>query len=166
MFSMSHRISPRYKGHFKFLQVGIKSLEDQDSKTTMLLGLVSLMDILPDAINGFAMHPLDDSLSLPPLTTNKPEDGFPGSAVLAFNFFMVKDTCNRQFNQQTAASPPQPSLHKHNNEDVFKPPTSLWGMICMTGNGNVKEACVGYCSGYYEAWSTSWRASGEKYELK
>jgi hypothetical protein len=29
------------------------------------------MDILPNAINRFAMHPLDKSSSLPPLTSNK-----------------------------------------------------------------------------------------------
>ncbi len=106
VFLMSHRIAPGNKGHFWFLQVGIKYLKDQDSKTTMLLGLASLTDILPNAIGGFAMHPLDKSSSLPPLTSNKPEDGFPGSAVLAFKYFMVKDKRNRQFNQQKAAPPP------------------------------------------------------------
>jgi hypothetical protein len=141
MFSMSHRIAPGSKGHFWFLQVGIKYLKDQDSKTTMLLGLASLMDILSDAIDRFAVHPLDESSSLPPLTSNEPEDGFPGSAVLAFKYFMVKDKGNRQFFQPTAAPSPQPSPHRQNNEDVFKLPMSLWGMIHMTGNGNVKEAC-------------------------
>jgi hypothetical protein len=106
VFSMSHRIAPGSKRLFWFLQVGIKYLKDQDSKTTMLLGLASLTDILPNAIGGFALHPLDMSLSLPPLTSNKPEDGIPGSAVLAFKCFMVKDKRNRQFNQQTTA--PQP----------------------------------------------------------
>ena len=59
------------------MQVGIKYLKDQDTKTTMLLGLSSLMDILPDAINGFAVHPLDKSSTLPPLTSNKLRTGFP-----------------------------------------------------------------------------------------
>ncbi len=45
MYSLSHRISLGSIGHFWYLQVGINFLEDQDSKTTMLLGLSSLMDI-------------------------------------------------------------------------------------------------------------------------
>jgi hypothetical protein len=97
-FLLSHRIAPGSKGHFWFLQVGIKYLDDQDARTTMLLGLSSLMNILPDAINGFAMHPLDKASLLPPLTNNKLEDGFPGLAVLAFKYFMVKDKCNRTAN--------------------------------------------------------------------
>jgi hypothetical protein len=57
---LSHQISLGSIEHFWYLQFGIKFLEDQDSKTTMLLGLSSLMNILPEAINGFALHPLDE----------------------------------------------------------------------------------------------------------
>jgi hypothetical protein len=71
MFSLSHRIAPGSKGHFWFLLVGIKYLDDQDARTTMLLGLSSLMDILLNAIDGFAMHLLDEASLLPPLTNNK-----------------------------------------------------------------------------------------------
>jgi hypothetical protein len=71
MFLLSYRIAPGSKGHFWFLQIGIKYLEDQDARTTMLLGLLLLMDILLDAIDGFAMHPLDKASLLPPLTNNK-----------------------------------------------------------------------------------------------
>jgi hypothetical protein len=59
MFSLSYRTAPGSRGHLWFLQVGIWCLEDQDSKTTMLLGLSSLMDILPGAIDGFALHQLE-----------------------------------------------------------------------------------------------------------
>jgi hypothetical protein len=76
-FLMLHRIAPGSKGHFWFLQVGIKYLDNQDARTTMLLGLLLLMDILPDAIDGFAMHPLEESSLFPPLTYNRVEDGFP-----------------------------------------------------------------------------------------
>jgi hypothetical protein len=141
MLLMSHRIAPGSKGHFLFLQVGSKYLEDQDLKTTMLLGLASLMDIFPNAIGGFAVHPLDKSSSHPPLTSNKLEDGFPGSAVLVFEYIIVKDTHNKQVHQQTAFPLPQPSPRRHNNEDIFKLLTSLWGVTCMTGKGDVKEAC-------------------------
>ncbi len=141
MFSLSDRIAPGSKGHFWFLQVGIKYLDDQDARTTMLLGLSSLMNILPDAINGFAMHPLDKASLLPPLTNNKLEDGFPGLAVLAFKYFMVIDKHNRPANQQSAAPPLKPSPHMFNDKENFKPPTSLWGVIRVSGNGNIKEAC-------------------------
>ncbi len=95
MFSMSHRTAPGSRGHFWFLQLGSKYLEDNDSKTTMLLGLLLLMDILPDAIDGFALHPLEPDSTLPALTNNKAEDGFLGSAVLAFKYFLVKNKNNR-----------------------------------------------------------------------
>jgi hypothetical protein len=90
MFSMSHRTAPGSSGHFWFLQVSFKYLEDNNSKTTLLLGLLLLMDILPDAIDGFALHPLDADSTLPALTNNKTEDGFPGSAKLAFKYFLSK----------------------------------------------------------------------------
>jgi hypothetical protein len=51
----------------------------------MLVGLSSSMNILPDAVDGFALHPLDETSSLPALTNNRVEDGFPGSAVLPLN---------------------------------------------------------------------------------
>jgi hypothetical protein len=140
MFSMSHRTAPGSSSHFWFLQVGFKNLEDNDSKTTMLLGLLLLMDILPDAIDGFALHPLEPDSTLPALTNNKTEDGFPGYAVLAFNYFLVENKSNRGA-QQIASSPSQPSLHRHNDEEEYRPPTALWEVIWVTGDDNVKEAC-------------------------
>jgi hypothetical protein len=141
MFLLSHRIAPGNKGHFWFLQVGTKYLDNQDARTTMLLGLLLLIDILPNAIDGFAMHPLDEASLLPPLTNNKLEDGIPGSAVLMFKYFMVKDKRNRPANQQLAGPLSKPSPHRFNDEEDFKPPTSLWGVIRVSGNGNIKEAC-------------------------
>jgi hypothetical protein len=95
MFSLLHRVAPGVQGRiWWFLQVQIKYLDNQDSRTTMLLGLLSIMDIQPGAINGFAMHPLDKSSVLPPLTNKRPKDSFQGSAVLAFKYFMVKNKSN------------------------------------------------------------------------
>ncbi len=129
MFSLSHRVGPSVKGHFWFLQVGIKYLDNQDLRMTMLLGLSSIIDILPGAINGFAMHPLNKSSALPPLTNNQPKDGFPGSALLAFKYFMVENKSNRPANHQLVAPPLQPSPYRHNNEEEYKLPISLWGVI-------------------------------------
>jgi hypothetical protein len=110
MFSMVHRTAPGSRGHSWFLQVGIKYLDDQDSKTTLLLGLSSLTDILPGATEGFALHPPDERSSLPVLTSNRIEDGFPGLAVLAFKYFLVRDKRNRAV-QQTVPPSSQPSPH-------------------------------------------------------
>ncbi len=91
----------------------------------MLLGLSFLMDILPEAINGFALHPLDKKSMLPALTNNRVEDGFPGSAVLAFKYFHVKDKQNRAAKQLVPALPQQPSPFRHNNEEDYKQPTAM-----------------------------------------
>ncbi len=95
MFSMEHRTKPGSTGHCWYLQVGINFHNNHDVKTTMLLGLSALMDILPGAIDGFELHPLDEHSFLPPLTSNKANEGFPGSVVLAFKYFLVKDKWNR-----------------------------------------------------------------------
>jgi hypothetical protein len=140
MFSMSHRTAPGSSSHFWFLQASFKYLEENDSKTTtMLLGVLLLLDILPDAIDGFALHPLEPDSTLLALTNNKTEDRFPGSALLAFKYFLVKNKSNRGA-QQTASFPSQPSLHRHNDEEEYRPPAALWGVIRVTGDGNVKEA--------------------------
>ena len=116
MYLLSHhRIAPSSIGHFWYLQFGIKLLEDQGSRTTMLLGLSSLMDILPEAIKGFALHPLDKKSMHPALTNNIVEDGFLSSAVLAFKYFHVKDKQNRAAGQLAVALPQQPFPFKHNN---------------------------------------------------
>jgi hypothetical protein len=141
MFSLSYRTAPGSRDHFWFLQVGIQYLEDQDSKTTMLLGLSSFMDFLSGAIDGFALQPLDVNSCLPALTNNRVEDGFPGSGVLAFQYFLVKDKCNRPTGQQVVAPPSQPSPFWHNNKDDYRQPMALWGIIRVTKNSNVKEAC-------------------------
>jgi hypothetical protein len=109
MFSLLHRVAPSVQGHFWFLQVGIKYLDNQNSRMTMLLGLSSIMDILPGAIDAFAMHPLNKSSVLPPLTKSRPKDGIPGSAVLVFKYFVVKNKSNRPANHQSVAPPLQPS---------------------------------------------------------
>jgi hypothetical protein len=141
MFSLSHRTAPGSRGNFWFLQVGIWYLKDQDSKKTMLLGLSSLMDILPNVIDGFALHSLDKTSSFPALTNNRVWDGFPGSALLTFKYFLVKDKRKRLAGQQTVASPSQPSPYWHNDKEDYKQPAALWGVICITGNSCVEEAC-------------------------
>jgi hypothetical protein len=85
IFSLSHKTAPGSRGHFWFLQVGIRYLEDQDSKTTMLLGLSSLMDILPSTIDGFALHPFDVIFYLPLSPITELRTGFQGLRYLPSN---------------------------------------------------------------------------------
>ncbi len=70
MYSLLHKIAPGSKGYFWFLQVGFKYLDNNDSRTTLLLGMLALMEILPGAIDGFKLHPLDETLTLLFLTSN------------------------------------------------------------------------------------------------
>jgi hypothetical protein len=139
MFLMVHGTLLQSQGFFQFSQVGINYLDDQNAKTTMLLGLSALMDVLPDAIDGFVLHSLDEHLTLPPLTNNKTEDGFPGSMMLAFKYFIVHDKQNRKV--QTKVALPDHSPHRFNDEEDYKPPTAMWGVIQVKGDRNIKEAC-------------------------
>ncbi len=123
---MSHRVTPGSTGHCWFLQVGIKYLDDVDPKTTMLLGLSSLMEILPEAIEDFSMHPLAKGSSLPPLKNNKEAEGFPTSALVAFQYFLVKNKGSRP-DQHQASVPSAPPTYKFNDEEDFKAPTAMWG---------------------------------------
>jgi hypothetical protein len=95
------------------------------------------MDILPGAIDGFELHWLDEHSSLPPLTSNKVEEGFPGSAVLAFKYFLVQDKRNRAPQQAVVASAPSPL--RFNNEEDYRPPTAMWGVIRVKGMVTLKR---------------------------
>jgi hypothetical protein len=53
----------------------------------------------------------------------------------------VKDKQKRAARQLAVALPQQPSPFRHNNEEDYKQPTVMWGVIRVTGNGNIKEAC-------------------------
>ncbi len=145
MVSSSHRILPGSPGKFWYLQVGFDYLEGQDSKTTMLFGLSTLMEILPDTIDSFTLHPLNTASTLPPLTNTKPDDGFPSLAVLVFKYFLVKNKNNSRGAPQALPSPPKPSPHRHryNDEEEYRAPTTLWGVIKCTCNGNIKEGVEG-----------------------
>jgi hypothetical protein len=93
----------------------------------MLFGLSALMEILLDAIDGFTLHPLDAASPLSPLTNNKPEDGFPSSAALAFKYFLVENKKNSRGAPQALPSHPEPSPHQHryNDEKEYRAPTTL-----------------------------------------
>jgi hypothetical protein len=127
-FTMSHRYTLGSKGHFWFLQVGLKYEGENDSKKTLLLGLSALMEILLSAINRFELHPLDETSSCPALTNNRVEDGFPSSAILAFKYCGMKNKqCPQGLSQKLA--PSQPSPHQHNDEGVQTLPILMGGHL-------------------------------------
>jgi hypothetical protein len=88
MYSLSHRIIPGCAGSFWFLQVSFEILPDQDSHSTLLLGLASLLEILSSVIYGFEMHPLDPESTLPFLISGLQA---PKTAILAFKYCGVKN---------------------------------------------------------------------------
>ena len=113
-----------------FLQLGIDFNDEQDSRTTMLLGLSATMEILKDTIDGFALHPLDDTSLLPPLTSIDVKDGFPGTTVLAFKYFLVRDKRNQgPQHASTPVLPITPSPFRFNNEEDYRAPKQMWGVI-------------------------------------
>jgi hypothetical protein len=143
MYSLLHKIAPGSKVFFWFLQVGFKYLDDNDSRMTFLLGMSALMEILPGTIDGFELHPLDETSTLPFLTSNWVEDGFPSSAILAFKYCLVRNKQSVQGNSQQAAAsnPPVPSPYHFNDKEEFKPSPYLWAVIRVCGNNNIKDSC-------------------------
>jgi hypothetical protein len=107
MYSLSHRIILGCAGSFWFLQVSFDILPDQDSGSTLLLGLLSLLEILSSVIDGFEMHPLDPKSTLPPLISGSQA---PKTAVLAFKYCGVKNKRIVQNSSQSPAKLPQMNL--------------------------------------------------------
>jgi hypothetical protein len=137
MFSLSHRVTRGCANKFWFLQVSFELLPDQDSRTTLLLGLLSLLDILGSVIDGFELHPLDPELTLPPLTLGAE---VPKTAVLAFKYCNVN---NRRMVRNSGQAPTKPRVEfqRHNDDEDFTPPTSVQGVIRVRGKENMKTAC-------------------------
>jgi hypothetical protein len=137
MYSLSHRIIPGCAGSFWFLQVSFDILLDQDSRSTLLLGLLSLLEILSSVIDDFEMHPLDPESFLPPLIFGLQA---PKTAVLAFKYCGVKNKRIVRYSSQSPAKPPQTNLQRHNNDEEFTPSTSVQVVIWVHGRENVKTA--------------------------
>jgi hypothetical protein len=88
MYSLSHRTIPGCPGVHWFLQVSFKILPEQDSRSTLLLGLASLVEILSSIIDGFELHLLDPESTLPFLISGSKS---PKTAVLALKYCGVKN---------------------------------------------------------------------------
>jgi hypothetical protein len=120
-----------------------KYVDDNNNKTTILLGLTALMEILPGVIDGFELHPLSETSTLPVLTSTCVQEGFPSSAILAFKYCHVKNKLPHCGNSQQSASfnLPAPSPYRHDDDEDFSPPLMLYGVIWVRGNENIKVAC-------------------------
>jgi hypothetical protein len=137
MYSLSHRTIPGCPGVHWFLQVSFEILPEQDSRSTLLLGLVSLVEILSSVIDGFELHPLDPESTLPFLISGSQS---PKTAVLAFKYCGVK---NKRIVRNSAGGPsrPQVSLQRHNDDEEFIPSKLVQEVIRVWGKENVKVAC-------------------------
>jgi hypothetical protein len=143
IFLVSYRIVPGSAGHFWFLNVGFKYVNDNNNKMTLLLGLTALMEILPGVINGFELHPLNETSTLLVLTSTCVKEGFPSSAILAFKYCHVKNKLPCRGNSQQTKSfyPPAPSPYRYNNDNNFSPPSMLYAVIRIHSKDNIKVAC-------------------------
>ncbi len=93
----------------------------------MLIGMSSIMETFPQMIDGFELHPLDPESSLPVLTSNHVDKGFPQSAIMMFGYFLVKNKINSKGALQAANKSTTTLLNKYDNEAVFRPSNTLWG---------------------------------------
>jgi hypothetical protein len=90
MYSLKHRVPLGATGHFRYLSVGIDWIADENSQGTMLIGMPSIMETFPQMIDGFEFHPLDPESSLPVLTSNHVDKGFPQSAIMKLHNIVHK----------------------------------------------------------------------------
>jgi hypothetical protein len=140
MFSMDHRIPLGEAGHLWYLSIGIDWLADKDSRGTMLTGMLSVMETFPLMIDGFQLHPLAAESSLPVLTSNQADKGFPQSAIMMFRYFHVKNKMNFKGAPQAANETTATSPNKYDDDADFKPSNTLWGTVKVRAKENVKEA--------------------------
>ncbi len=75
------------------------------------------------------------------MVSNIVKDGFPTTAVLAFQYFHARDKRNRPKTDAIPITATIPSPQRFNGEEDYKAPKQMWGVIRVSGNGNIKEAC-------------------------
>ncbi len=140
MFSMDCRIPLGAADYFWFLLLGIDWLADKDSWGTMLTGMSSVRETFPLMIDGFELHPVSSESSLPFLTSNQVDKGFPQSAIMMFRYFHVKNKMNSKGAPQVAGEPTPTLPNKYNDDADFKSSNILWGSVRVCANENIKEA--------------------------
>ncbi len=136
-------VEPGSPGYDWFLQLGIDYKDSQDDKMTLLLGLASTVEILASVLTNFCLLPVDKTTKYPATTSGCKEDGFPTTVVIAFKYILL---CNKRMPQggtQLMPFTPTPSIshQRHNNEEEYKMPTSMWGTLRVCASENIKD-CV------------------------
>jgi hypothetical protein len=86
-------VEPGSPGYNWYLQVAIDYKDGQDDKMTLLLGLATTAEILSSVLTDFCLLPVDKSTNYPALTSGWEEDGFPTTAVIAFEYIFL---CNKR----------------------------------------------------------------------
>jgi hypothetical protein len=119
-------VIPGSPGQDSFLQVGIDNKGSQDGRMTLLLVLLTVIDILSLVVPKFCLLPVTSAAMHPALTSGCEEDGFPTTTVIAFKYILQ---CNKRVTHGGSASPPPtPSRsHQHNDEEDYKALMAMWG---------------------------------------
>jgi hypothetical protein len=97
--------------------------------------------------------PVDKTTQYPAITSGCEEDGFPTTAVIAFKYILLRNKHMLRGGTQSTPVTLTPSIshQRHNDEEEYKMPTSMWGTPRVCSSENVKdrvEALVWDLSGY------------------
>ncbi len=141
MFSMAHRTKLGAAGHFWCLLVGFEFIDGADLRTTMLAGMSALMEFFSGIVTDFWVFHINPESSLPILTSNLLTDGFPQMAAMMFRYLHVKNKINNRGASQSHPATQAVSPQQYNNEGEYRPPTSVWGNLCIKAGENIKEMC-------------------------
>jgi hypothetical protein len=141
MYSMEQRIPLGAPGHDWFILIGIDYVDGLYSHGSMLAGMSSIMETFPKLIEGFEIHPLDSSSTLPVLSSNHLEDSFPQqSAVLMFKYFHVTNKMNPWGTTQLTSKPTTGTPSWYDDDAEYKPSNTMWGTSRVWTGENIKEA--------------------------
>jgi hypothetical protein len=140
MYSMEHRVSLGTTGHHWYISIWIDYVDVMDARGLLLSGMSSVLETFPSMIDGFELHPLDPNSTLPVLTSNRAEDGFPQSAAKMFKYLHVKNKINPWGAAQPTADAPTVSLNRFDDNAALRPSPTLWGTARVQAREHIREA--------------------------
>jgi hypothetical protein len=122
-----------------YISIGINYVDGMDSRGSMLMGMSAILETFLSIIDGFKLHPLDPNSTLPVLTSNCAEDGFPQLAVLMFKYLQVKNKMNPWGSAQPTADTPTVSFSRFDDKADYKPSLTLWGTARVRAPGSLSD---------------------------